>query len=288
MTLVYRNLDQENLNAGYNARATVPNVEEFLAEYASRSAQARVKLDCIENIAYGDHPDEIMDIFPAGPNSPIFIFIHGGYWRALSHKESASMAPGLVANGITLVTLNYSLAPDVSLDLIVSQCRRALAWTYKNVDLFGGDNSQIFVGGSSAGGHLAGMLLTGSWHSAEGVPLDVVKGAVLLSGLYELEPIRLSNINEWTQLDKDSVERNSPLRNLPTAGCPVIISFGQSETIEFKRQSIEFADAWRSKGWCCDLFEMAGRNHFDIIFDLDNPDTRIGQAVFNLVIENLK
>jgi len=288
MTLVYRNLDQENLDAGYNARATVPNVEEFLAEYASRSAQARATLDCMENIAYGDHHDEVMDIFPAGPNSPVFIFIHGGYWRALSHKDSASMAPGLVAKGITLVTLNYSLTPDASLDLIVSQCRRALAWTYKNVNVFGGDGSRIFVGGSSAGGHLTGMLLTGGWHGAEGVPFNVVKGAVLLSGLYELEPIRLSNINEWIQLDKNSVERNSPLRNLPRSGCPVVISFGQTETIEFKRQSIEFAEAWRSRGWSCNLFEMAGRNHFDIIFDLDNPNTRIGRSVFDLVLENPK
>ncbi|MGB0574800.1 MAG: alpha/beta hydrolase [Alphaproteobacteria bacterium] len=283
MTAIYRDMDQVAVDRGYNARATVDDVDVFLAEYASRSAAARATLDCQEDVAYGDHADEVVDIFPAGPNAPIFIFVHGGYWRALSQKDSASMAPGLVANGISLVTVNYSLAPVASLDLIIRQCRSALAWAWNNAASFGGDRDRIFVGGSSAGGHLTGMLVAGGWHDAFAVPENVVKGAVPLSGLYELEPIRLSHINEWIKLDPASVDRNSPQRHLPKSGCPIVVSYGETETSEFKRQSTAFAEAWRTQGWKCELFETAGRNHFDIIFDLDNPETRLGRAVLDLI-----
>ena len=285
MTVIYQNYDQRALDHNYNARATVSDVEEYLADYTKRSAHARGILDCMEDISYGNHEDEVMDIFPAGINSPIFVFIHGGYWKALSQKDSASMALGLVARGITLVTLNYSLAPFVSLDLIVAQCRRALAWVYNNSNQFGGDNSRIFLGGSSAGGHLTGMLLAGGWQSRFDLPLNIVKGAIALSGLYDLEPIRLSNINEWMKLDHASVERNSPIRHLPDDGGRLVISFGENETNEFKRQSIEYAKAWSSKGMVCDFFEMKGRNHFDIIFDLDDFSTPIGRSVFGMILE---
>ncbi len=137
--------------------------------------------------------------------------------------------------------------------------------------------------GSSAGGHLTGALVAGAWQETLGLPGDLVKGAVPLSGLYDLEPIRHSNINEWMKLDNGSVRRNSPLHHLPETGCPMVISYSESETSEFKRQSAEYAEAWQSKGWSCDLFEAAGRNHFDLIFDLDNPETQLGRAVFDLI-----
>jgi arylformamidase len=283
MIAIYRNMDKAAVDRGYNARATVDDVDVLLAEYSSRSAVARDTMDCLEDVAYGDHVDEVIDIFPAGPNAPIFIFIHGGYWRALSQKDSASMAPGLVAKGISLVTVNYSLAPVASLDTIVCQCRSALTWVWENAARFSGDRNSIFVGGSSAGGHLTGMLVAGGWHSEFGLPEKAIKGAVLLSGLYELEPIRLSYINEWTKLNLAGARRNSPQGHLPIAGCPIVVSYGETETSEFKRQSREYAKAWTLAGGGCDLFETTGRNHFDIIFDLDNPETRLGRSVLDLV-----
>ncbi|MBK20359.1 MAG: esterase [Rhodospirillaceae bacterium] len=286
MSKVYRDMDQEALDIGYNARATVDDFDGLMEAYVARSKAARNNLDCREDVPYGNHVDEVVDVFPAGANSPIFIFIHGGYWRLLSQKESASMAPGFAANGVTLVTVNYSLAPVARLDLIVDQCRRALVWVYENAASFGGDPNKIFVGGSSAGGHLTGMLVSGGWHNEFGVPADIVKGAVPLSGLFDLEPIRLSLVNEWMQLDPESVKRNSPMQHLPEKGCPLIVSYGETETAEFKRQSADYAAAWRASSGECNLFESVGRSHFDVIFDLDNPDTRLGQAVLNLISES--
>lgn len=283
MTPIYRDFDQAALDRAYSARDTVPDLAPFIEQYAQRSAAARDSLDCRTNVPYGDGPDEVVDIFPAGAGAPVLVFIHGGYWRMLSQKESSFMAPPLAARGIATVTVNYSLAPGASIDEIVRQCRAAVAWTWKNAAGFGGDPARLFVCGSSAGGHLTGMMAAGGWREDAGLPADAIKGAVPLSGLFDLEPVRLSNINEWAKLDAESARRNSPIHHLPQTGCPLIVSWGGSETDEFKRQSREFAAAWAARGWPVEAFESSARNHFDIVFDIGDPDTRLGRAIFDMI-----
>lgn len=283
MSAVYRDFDQQTLNREYAARDTVPDIGPFMEQYAALSAAARDSLDCRLDVAYGDHPDEVVDIFPAGDGAPVLIFIHGGYWRMLSQKESACMAPGLAAQGIATVTVNYSLAPDASIDKIVAQCRAAVAWTHKNAGSFGGDPDRLFVCGSSAGGHLTGMMVAGGWQADAGLPAGAIKGAIPLSGVFDLEPIRLSNINEWAQLDAEAAERNSPARHAPDYACPLVVSYGGSETSEFKRQSEEYAADWKARGWPVECFESTERNHFDIIFDIGDPQSRLGGAIAKMI-----
>ena len=186
MTAVYGDFDQETLDDEYLISKSVPSLDPFLADYASFSADARANLDCREDVSCGAHPDQVIDVFPAagrgGEAAPVFVFIHGGYWRMLSHKESSFMAENMVANGIAVIAVNYSMAPEASIDTIVQQCREAIAWTWRNAADFGVDPDRIFVGGSSAGGHLTGMMVAGGWHDAFGVASDVIKGAVPLSG----------------------------------------------------------------------------------------------------------
>ena len=283
MTAVYRDFDQETLNDEYLISKTVPSLDPFLADYARFSADARANLDCREDVSCGAHADQVVDIFPVeasgGEAAPVFVFIHGGYWRMLSHKESSFMAENMVANGIAVVSVNYSLAPAASIDVIVRQCREAIAWTWREARDFGGDPDRIFVCGSSAGGHLTGMMVANGWHQELGVPVGVIKGAVPLSGLHDLEPLRHSCINEWAKLDAESARRNSPVHHLPEAGCPLVLSYGSSETPEFKRQSALLADAWRAKGGQADIFEHPDRNHFDIVFDLRDFDSLLGRKV---------
>lgn len=284
MTNVYGDFDQETLDTEYLISQTVPNIEPFLADYARLSEEARALPGAREDVAYGDTPQEVVDIFPAGDDTPVFIFIHGGYWRMLSQKESAFMAPTMVPRGIAVVSVNYTLVGEgASISEIVRQCRSAIAWTYKNAAGFGGDPDRIFVGGSSAGGHLTGMMVAGGWHDDFGVPADVIKGAAPLSGLHDLEPVRLSCVNEWAKMDAAEALANSPVHHLPEQGCPLIVTYGASETNEFKRQSALLADAWTARGWQADLFEHADRNHFDIVFDLCDPDSLLGKKVFAMI-----
>jgi len=282
---IYRNFDQETLDSEYRIRDSIPpdQFKAILQRYADESQAARESLACEIDVSYGDSPDEIMDIFPAKGGAPLFVFIHGGYWHVLSHTESSFMAPNMVANGAAVATINYSLAPAVSLDEIVRQCRAALGWLYKNAEKYGADPDRIHIGGNSAGGHLVGMLLAGGWHDRFGVPDDVVKSACALSGLYDLEPIRLSEPNEWMHLDELSAWRNSPIHNLPDRGCPLIVSHGGNETDEFKRQTEIYAAAWESRGFECDHIDRDAFNHFDIPFDLNDPHGALARAVLALM-----
>lgn len=284
MTRVYRDFDQETLDREYNARGTVDDADIFIRAYGERSEAARESVPCLLDVPYGAHPDAVVDLFPAGKGAPVFIFIHGGYWRALSQRDSAFMASAFVERGVSVVAVNYSLAPAASIDTIVHQCREAVRWAWQyGSQAMDCDPNQIFVGGSSAGGHLTGMMVAGGWHEEFGVPADVVKGAITFSGLHDLEPIRLSNINEWAQLDDESARRNSPIHQLPEQGCPLIVTCGDLETSEFKRQAQIYADAWAGKGRPCSHFEVPGRNHFDIVFELCDPTSRVATEVFAMI-----
>ncbi|VVD87892.1 esterase [Pandoraea cepalis] len=280
----YRNFDEAELDVQYNARATTPNVLDILTQYATESAHARATTPCVLDVAYGDHPDETLDIFPSPvPDAPVFFFVHGGYWRALGKDDSSNMAPAFTRAGATVVTINYSLAPGASLDTIVDQTRRALAWVYRHIGEHHGDARRIHVCGSSAGGHLVGMLLAQGWHADYGVPHDVVAGAAPLSGLFDLTPIPFTHINDWMKLSADDAHRNSPHFHLPAHGCPIVVSYGESETAEFKRQSEDYLAAWRARGFAGDYVPMPGTNHFDIVLTLNDTASPLTQAIFRLM-----
>ncbi len=286
MVTLYRNYDRAELDLQYNARATVPDIQPILKKYAEDSATARRTLDCALDVPFGDHPDELLDIFPAAGaapgqrGAPVFVFIHGGYWRLLSKNESSNMAPAFTQAGAVVVAVNYSLAPAVTLDRIVDQNRRALAWVHHHIAEYGGDPSRIHVCGSSAGGHLVGALLAGGWHASYDVPPGVVRGAAPLSGLFDLRPLVHTHINEWMRMSEADAIRNSPALQLPQAGCPLVVSYGETETDEFKRQSNDYLAAWRERGFPGRYVPMPGTNHFDIVLTLNDPTSPLTQAIF--------
>lgn len=284
MSETYRGMGRETLDREYNARTTVPDIGPIIAEYRARTEAAKAMLPAVRiGLPYGPTEAERLDIYPAadaaGP-APVFVFIHGGYWRLLDAADSGFMAPFLTAAGACVVAVNYALAPGASLDEIVRQCRAALAWLHANIAGFGGDPARLHVAGSSAGAHLAAMLAAGGdWPAAFGLPPRPVVGATLLSGLYELEPIRLCHVNDWMGLDKAAVLRNSPgLLPLPPPGTPLVFSFGESETPEFKAQTMTHLECCAEAG--CQVFfapPPPGSNHFDIVFQLcgDTPLSRM-------------
>jgi len=288
MPALYRQYDRAALDVQYNARATVPDIQPILAQYTTQSRAARATLPCAANVPYGEHPDELLDIFPAAPQAaapaagaPVFVYIHGGYWRLLSKDDSSSMAPAFTRAGAVVVAVNYSLAPAVTLDRIVDQNRRALAWVHRHIARHGGDPARIHIAGSSAGGHLVGMLLAGGWHGQYGVPADVVAGAAPLSGLYDLRPLVHTHINEWMHLSPADAERNSPALLPAGAACPLLASYGGTETDEFKRQTDDYLQAWRARGLPARHVPMPHTNHYDIVLTLNDPASPLTRAIFD-------
>ena len=273
------------LDAQYNARATVPDIAPMLRDYAELSAQARATLPCALNVAYGEHPDETLDIFSTQTATPgaVFIYLHGGYWRLLSKDDSSFMAPTLTRAGMTVVAVNYSLAPAVTLDRIVDQTRRAVAWVHKHIGQYQGDPRRLVVAGSSAGGHLAAMVLARGWQAAYGMDADAIKAAVLLSGLYDLTPLLHTHINDWMRLSEADARRNSPLFELPDRGPAVLVSYGDNETAAFKQQSQDYLAAWRAQGFRGEYVDMPTTNHFDLVLHLNRPDCPLVQKLLNLV-----
>jgi arylformamidase len=249
MTKLYRDFTtQAAIDAEYNAAQSVPDYAAFGQHYAETSAEARRTLPCTLDIPYGPTLDETLDIFPAErPDAPVFIFLHGGYWRALTSKEFSFVALGLRQLGITTVVVNYSLCPKVSIDEITRQVRAASAWVLKNIAGHGGDPARVSIGGHSAGGHLSAMCVQTDWAGEYGLPRDPFVGGVLVSGIYDLRPIRYSYLQPALQIDEELVQR-SPLFGVRTSATPLLITWGAQETAEFARQSTSYHAAWTGAG----------------------------------------
>ncbi|MFC4117766.1 alpha/beta hydrolase [Nonomuraea zeae] len=278
---VYRGFDKEQLDVQYSPSSMVADLRPFLDDYALRSRQARAELAGLlqRDLPYGPGPDERLDVYgpPAtdagSAGSPALFFVHGGYWQALSKEESAFAAPAFVGAGAAYVTPDHTLAPHARLAAIVDQVRGAFAWLWRNAAEHGIDPGRIVVSGSSAGAHLAAMLLATPWRRW-GLPAAPIAGAVLLGGIYDLAPVRLTYVNEVAGIDAGEVRDCSPMF-LPGLRCPVVVAWGERETGEFKRQSSAFAACLRARGCRVTAFEQPGRNHFDSPMELGVRSARV-------------
>jgi len=276
------------LEREYSPSSCVPSSAPFLAAYGERSRQAVEHLPCQRNLHWGNGEDETFDFFPvtdndAGNDAPLLIFIHGGYWQELSKNDSLFLAPNCVARGIAYAAIEYTLAPRATVVAIVDQCRRAIVSIAKQAQALGFDSRRIFVAGSSAGAHLAAMLLVQSGEAIEEFSRGVIAGAVLLSGIYDLAPIVPTYINEALRLTEDEAANLSPQRLRPGAPVPVVVAWGENETPEFKRQSESFAAKLKDAGFDVKSLQITGANHFDIVFEIADSRTVLGQATLNLI-----
>ncbi len=272
MSKLYREFSaQAAIDAEYNASQSVPDFAAFGRHYAESSAEARRTLPCTLDIPYGPTLDETLDIFPADrPNAPVFIFLHGGYWRSLTSKEFSFVATGLRQLGIATVVVNYSLCPKVSIDEITRQVRAASAWVLKNIAGHGGDPARVAVGGHSAGGHLSAMCLHTDWDGEYGLPRNPFLGGVLVSGIYDLRPIRYSYLQPMLQIDEAVVQR-SPLFSARPSTTPLLITWGERETAEFARQSTAYHEAWTAAGNQSSLTPQVDAHHFSVIDGFADP-----------------
>jgi arylformamidase len=286
LTQTQGSMDRQTLDREYFARGTVPDVEVFIETYARLSRAAKRMLTGGIDIAYGPGADETLDIFVPKPGAPLFVFIHGGFWRALSKDESSFMAPAFHRAGVAVAAINYSLAPLVSIDEIVRQTRLSIVWLWRNAERLGFDANRIHICGSSAGGHLAAMLLDGEWQASEGLPPNAIASVTLFSGVFDLEPLRHSHVNDWMNLDETQARRNSPIHIPVAAGTKLHVAFAETDTNEFKRQSREYAKHCIGAGAHVSCVEYANTNHFDIVLKLAEEGTTIFREVIRQVLDS--
>lgn len=276
--------EREILDREYSARESVPDFAAEYARYVAASAEAVDRLARHADLAYDPVSGQTLDLYPAEGGGPLFVWIHGGYWRALSKDDNAFAALGLVPNGVSVAVLNYALAPAVTLDEIVRQVRAAVAWLHAHAARYGIDARRIHVGGSSAGGHLGGMLLASGWQSHFGLPEDAIGSGLLLSGLMDLAPLLHTHINAWMKLDEASARRNSPLHLVPhRSDARLMASVGGLESAAFKRQTADYAAAWAAAGHAAEEIPMPGYHHFDIALSLREPQGPLVRAVLAAV-----
>ncbi|MEU6990940.1 alpha/beta hydrolase [Streptomyces sp. NPDC046465] len=276
---VYRGMDQATLDRQYSPSSRVPSLKAYLGEYERLSTAARRDHPVRTGLAYGTHPAALLDYFPGtGPGRPpLLVFVHGGNWQALGRTESAFFAPPLLAAGAAVAVVEYGLAPDVGLDAMAGMVRLAVDWLLRQADPLGFAPDRLHLCGTSAGAHLAAMALLPGPPSGPDVS-GRIAGAVLLSGIYDLEPVRLSYVNEALRLDEAGARRNSPLGLLPTRLPQVVAARGGNETEEYVRQHERMVTALRPRAAVTEVV-AEGRDHFDLPYDLGATGTELGEAV---------
>ncbi len=277
MRSLYREFSaQSEIDAQYNPSIPLPDPNAPGRHFVATAERARATLPRVLDVPYGPTLEETLDIFPAAlAKAPVFVFIHGGYWRALSSKTFSGVALGLQARGITTVVINYALCPRVTIDEIVRQTRAALAWTLRNIQTYGGDPARVAIGGHSAGGHLTAMALQTEWAADYGLPQDPFVAAMPFSGLYDIEPLRYSYLQPAIQLDDGIIRRNSPAFSVRPCKTPLWITWGGAETREFARQSALYHQAWLAAGNAAELRAVPDANHFTVISGLEDANSEV-------------
>jgi arylformamidase len=277
---VWLDMDQKELDDAYDQSIWAPNQSHVSKRRTawSEAIRARVQSD---RVAYGPTEIEKLDIYKTTRwNAPIRIFLHGGAWRGGSAKDSAYPAEMFVTAGAHYVAVDFVSVDNAggSLMPMADQVRRAVAWVYKNAAGFGGDPNRLYLAGHSSGAHLAGVVLVTDWQKDFGLPRDVLKGAVLMSGMYDLKPARLSKRSEYLKFTDEVEQALSTQRHLDKLTTPLILAHGTLESPEFQRQTREFAAAVKAAGKQVQLIVAEGYNHFELPETFGNPGGLVGRA----------
>ena len=277
--------DSAWLDTMYNNRARVPQYVEHFRRWAADSAEAMRTHPRQLDVRYGGGPSEHLDIFPtAQPDAPVLFLIHGGWWRSLDKRDHSYLAPAFTQEGACVVVPNYALCPAVTIPDITMQMVRALAWTWRNIARHGGDPARITVAGHSAGGHLAAMMLSCLWTAYEpGLPADLVKNALSISGLHDLEPImHTPHLQSSLHLTAEQVRKASPALLPPPQRGTLYAVVGADESDEFLRQNRLIRDAWGARSVpVCEA--LPGLNHFTVLESLGEPGLRLNGLALQLL-----
>ncbi|MFT5311816.1 MAG: arylformamidase [Paraglaciecola sp.] len=280
----------DNVNREYSPSSCIDDINVYIEQYIQLSKHAKshaIEHNALhQDIQYGEGKTQSLDLYlPISQSqNKLMVYIHGGYWQALSKEESSFAATHFQQQGFHFAVIDYTLAPDASISDIVEENRNAIAWLYKNASQFGYKPQEIYVSGSSAGAHLAMMMLQTNWSQyIRGCHKNIIKGVCAVSGIYDLQPLLPTYVNDALSMDLSEARANSPILHSLPKPCPVIIAFGDNETNAFKQQSKIMRDKLCSAGFDVQLAEIKGRNHFDVIIDLGDQSSWLSQQTLELM-----
>jgi arylformamidase len=289
--IVWLDMDQRELDDAYDQLVYAPNRDQLTKRRVANSAAARTRIGEPLRFAYGPTPIEGFDLYRSaststaagkegGERAPVAIFVHGGAWRSGSASEFTFLAEPFVHAGAHFAVLDFTNVNETagSLFPMVEQVRRAIGWVFRNAAQFGGDRDRLYLISHSSGSHLAGCAVTHDW-GKEGLPRNIVKGATLSSGMYDLKPVRLSKRSQYLNFTDAMENELSAIRHLDRLATPLIVSYGTYETPEFQRQTRDFAAAVKAAGKPVELLVGEAYNHFEMLETLGNPYGLLGRAV---------
>jgi arylformamidase len=279
--LVWLDMDQQALDDAYDQTVYAPNRDQVGKRRIANSEKTRAILGAPERVAYGPTEIEKLDIYRSKrANAPVNIFVHGGAWRANRAADYAFLAEPFVNAGAHLIVLDFTNVDDAggSLFPMVEQVRRAVGFVYKNAKSLGGDPDRLYLSSHSSGSHIGGCVVTHDWRK-DSLPTNILKGAMLGSGMYDLKPVRLSKRSKYVKFTDEMEEALSAQRHLDKLATPLILAHGTYETPEFQRQTRDFYAAVKAAGKPVELLVGEGYNHFEMLETLANPYGLLGRAV---------
>jgi arylformamidase len=269
MTTHYQDMDQATLDAAYNNSAGVPNSSQMMDAFTARSATLRAAYPDHLDLRYGPKERNRIDYFPAAKPGPLLVFVHGGYWQMRAKENFSFLAEGLLARGMHVAMVGYTLAPDISLSGIVDEIKAALTWIRHNLGKYGANVDEMILSGWSAGGHLTAMCLDEPG----------VKAGVAISGIYDLTPVRLIYVNDKLNLTDEEIATCSPVL-LPLSTRPLVLTYGLAELTGLKAQTEEFAG--QRKALPGKFLPLPDLNHFTIMEEMASADGAIAKEIFAL------
>ncbi len=284
--LVWLDMDQKALDDAYDQSVYAANQALVHRRRNHSSAVARQMLGEPQRFAYGEAEIEQLDLYLTSvPNAPVCVFIHGGAWRNGRAKDFGAPAEMMVDAGANFAVVDFNSVDETGGDLfpMVDQVRRAVAWVYLNASNFGSNPDEVYVIGHSSGGHLASCVITTDWQQQYGLAGPIVKGAMLSSGMYDLEPVRLSKRSAYVNFTHDMVEQLSAIRHIDRITAKLVISHGTEETPEFQRQARDFTAALDAAGKPAPLLVGEALNHFEILETLASPYGLLGRQALRMM-----
>ena len=281
---LYRGMDADELEFQYELRSKEADFDALVERWFRRSAEVRDGSEVELDLAYGPAERERLDLFRGARGGPVLLYIHGGYWQRGDKAMYSFVAEPFAAAGVNVAMVNYTLTPACRIGDVTTQMRRAVAWLWHNAERLEVDRRRLSVSGHSAGGHLTAMMMATDWRAQDdALPRDLVRCGIPISGIFELEPLVHTSINEGPRMDVEEARRESPLFMEPVTDAPQLVIAGAAETDEFRRQSDAYCERFRTARRSMERYDVPDSNHFAELEGLAEPDSEVFRRVMALL-----